>query len=52
MKWTGTKGIEPTRFDSTYCIILRKLVYAPKIPSIVNSRLVLINRCLTFLAHP
>lgn len=53
MKLTVTKGIEPTRFSSTSCVIVRKCsVYTLDMASIVKSRLVLINWCLTFLPHP
>lgn len=53
MKVTVTKGIEPTRFSSTCCIIVRKCsVYTPNMAFIVNSKLVLINWCPTFLPHP
>lgn len=44
MKLTLTKGIEPTRFSSTCCVIVKKCsVYTLYMASVVNSRLVLIN---------
>lgn len=47
---TGAKGIEPTWFSSTCCIIVRKCsVSTHRIASTVNGRLVSINWCLSLI---